>query len=109
MRYDYPANIRELGNIIEYAFILCDGGFIQPEHLPEPFYTPSSVPQAKIEPVPTASHTLEEFEKQAIYLSMKKYKRRRMNTCCELSISKDTLCRKIDRYSLTNPMGEESD
>jgi hypothetical protein len=54
---------------LEYAFILCDGGFIQSEHLPEPFYTPSSVPpQAKVEPLPTASQTIEEFEKQAIYL-----------------------------------------
>jgi len=109
MRYDYPGNIRELENIIEYAFILCDGGFIQPEHLPEPFYTPGSVAQAKTEPLPSASQTLEEIEKQAIYLSLEKNKWRRMDTCRELGISKDTLRRKIDRYGLTNPTGEESE
>ncbi len=37
MRHDFPGNIRELENIVEYAFILCEGGYIQPEHLPEPF------------------------------------------------------------------------
>lgn len=37
MKYDYPGNIRELENIIEYGFILCPGGFIQLGHLPETF------------------------------------------------------------------------
>ncbi|MDH3329674.1 MAG: sigma 54-interacting transcriptional regulator, partial [Desulfobulbaceae bacterium] len=37
MRHDFPGNIRELKNIIEYAFILCEGGYILQEHLPEPF------------------------------------------------------------------------
>ncbi|MEW6519451.1 MAG: sigma 54-interacting transcriptional regulator [Thermodesulfobacteriota bacterium] len=109
MRYDYPGNIRELENIIEYAFILCDGGFIQPEHLPEPFYTPGSAAQAKVAPITAASQTLEEIEKQAIYLSLEKNKWRRMDTCRELGISKDTLRRKIERYGLQNPTGEESD
>ncbi|MCG2749661.1 MAG: sigma 54-interacting transcriptional regulator [Desulfobulbaceae bacterium] len=109
MRYDYPGNIRELENIIEYAFILCDGGFIQPEHLPEPFYMPGGAHQAKVEQISIDSQTLEEIEKQAIYLSLEKNKWRRMDTCRELGISKDTLRRKIDRYNLKNPTGEESD
>ena len=37
MNHDYPGNVRELQNIIEYAFILCPGGLITPEHLPTPF------------------------------------------------------------------------
>jgi len=108
MRHDYPGNIRELENIIEYAFILCDGGFIQPEHLPEPFYMPGGAPQAKVAPIVTDSQTLEEIEKQAIYLSLEKNNWRRMDTCRELGISKDTLRRKIDRYGLKNPAGEEA-
>lgn len=35
MRHDFSGNVRELENIIEYAFILCSSGFIQMEHLPE--------------------------------------------------------------------------
>ena len=105
MRHDYPGNIRELENIIEYAFILCDGGFIQPEHLPEPFYMPGGAPQAKVAPITIDSQTLEEIEKQAIYLSLEKNNWRRMDTCRELAISKDTLRRKIDRYGLKNPTG----
>ena len=32
--YDWPGNVRELRNAIEYAFVLCPGGWIDREHLP---------------------------------------------------------------------------
>ncbi len=32
--YDFPGNIRELQNIVEYASILCVSGMIQSQHLP---------------------------------------------------------------------------
>jgi PAS domain S-box-containing protein len=32
--YDWPGNVRELRNAIEYAFVLCPGGYIGREHLP---------------------------------------------------------------------------
>ncbi len=34
LRYSWPGNIRELINVIEYAFVLCPAGMIEPEHLP---------------------------------------------------------------------------
>ncbi len=109
MRYTFPGNIRELENIIEYAFILCHGGFIQPEHLPEPFSPkenesrqPGGIPMHK--PLP-----LEEIEKQAIFQSLERNHWRRMATCRELKISKDTLRRKIQRYGLKSPYDEEMD
>ncbi|PLX51268.1 MAG: hypothetical protein C0613_01350 [Desulfobulbaceae bacterium] len=34
MAYDFPGNIRELQNIVEYASILCGSGMIQSQHLP---------------------------------------------------------------------------
>ena len=34
--YDWPGNVRELINTIEYAFVVCRGGIIEPSHLPEP-------------------------------------------------------------------------
>lgn len=105
MHYDYPGNIRELENVIEYAFILCEGGLIQPEHLPEPFYVGESF-SAKVSVATGGSLTLEEIEKQAISLSLERNKWKRMATCRELSISKDTLRRKISRYGLENPLAE---
>jgi PAS domain S-box-containing protein len=34
LRYSWPGNIRELVNVMEYAFVLCPAGMIEPEHLP---------------------------------------------------------------------------
>ncbi|MDR3641765.1 MAG: sigma 54-interacting transcriptional regulator [Humidesulfovibrio sp.] len=32
--YDYPGNVRELRNIVEYAVMVCPGELVGPEHLP---------------------------------------------------------------------------
>lgn len=34
LNYSWPGNIRELENALEYAFVVCKGGYIQPHHLP---------------------------------------------------------------------------
>lgn len=34
LNYSWPGNIRELENALEYAFVVCKGGYIQPYHLP---------------------------------------------------------------------------
>ncbi len=101
MPYNFPGNIRELENIIEYAFILCGEGFIMPEHLPEPFSSSGEVlsrdfPDQREDEYPT----LEEVEKQAIYLALERNNWKKMATCRELGISKDTLRRKTQKYGL---------
>jgi len=102
MRHDYPGNIRELENIIEYAFILCGGGYIQPEHLPEPF-APGFSDRPDRENTKSGPQTLEEVERQAIELALERNRWKKMATCRELGISKDTLRRKIKKYGLKNP------
>ncbi len=108
MHYDYPGNIRELENIIEYAFILCEGGFIQPEHLPDTFISQQGE-QASSRPGTAAVEpkTLEEVEKQTIFDALERNKWKRMATCRELGISKDTLRRKISRFNLKNQLEEK--
>lgn len=99
MHHDYPGNIRELENIIEYGFILCPGGYIQISHLPE------SV-SAKQQPTAPATisgaqgMTLDEIEKQAILLALERNGWKKMKSCRELGISKDTLRRKLRGYGL---------
>jgi len=34
LEYDWPGNVRHLKNALEYAYIMCTGSTIQPEHLP---------------------------------------------------------------------------
>ena len=105
MRYDYPGNIRELENIIEYSFILCSGGYIQPEHLPEPF-APESRNDIQDPSGKAGPQSLEEIERQAIQLALDRNKWKKMATCRELGISKDTLRRKIKKYNLKNPLDD---
>lgn len=102
MHYEYPGNIRELENIIEYSFILCEGGFIQPEHLPDPFAPTVDATAATSRKIPgnTTPESLAEIEKQAVFLSLERNKWKKMVRCRELGISKDTLRRKIKKYNL---------
>ena len=90
MRYNFPGNIRELENILEYAFILCPGGFIQVEHLPE--HTQNQSKRAQNTP-----RTLEEIKCQAVLDALARNNGRKMATCRELKISKDTLRRMLAR------------
>jgi len=103
MKYKYPGNIRELENIIEYGFILCPGGFIQIDHLPETFSEQHQQPHLLL----SAGYeglSLDKIEENAIRLSLQRNKWKKMQTCRELGISKDTLRRKINRYQITNPL-----
>jgi transcriptional regulator with PAS, ATPase and Fis domain len=104
LRYDFPGNIRELKNIIEYAFILCPGGLILPEHLPERLI------QARRDPGRPAAAgaaakgvTLSEAEAQLILEALQRNAFQRASTAKELGISKTTLWRKIKQYGIPVP------
>ena len=97
IHHNYPGNIRELENIIEYAFILCHEGLILPQHLPE-WLTAGRVQGESV----AGPLTLEEMERKAIIESLRRNDYRKMKTCRELGISKDTLRRKIAAYNITD-------
>ena len=103
MQHGFPGNIRELENIIEYAFILCPGGLIQENHLPDSFQAGEITNPSQID-TGSGNLSLEQIEKQAILSSLQRNKWKKMMTCRELGISKDTLRRKIERYDLDNPL-----
>ncbi|MDY7000857.1 MAG: sigma 54-interacting transcriptional regulator [Thermodesulfobacteriota bacterium] len=92
MRHPFPGNVRELENILEFAFILCPSGFIQVEHLSE-YLQPLS---AEARPGPRAG-TLEEIKCRAVLKALEKNNGKKMATCRELKISKDTLRRMLGR------------
>jgi DNA-binding NtrC family response regulator len=56
LAYGWPGNVRELKNAVERALILCEGGLINPEHLPwhaepVPSAAPARPPPAALEPL----------------------------------------------------------
>lgn len=93
IRHDYPGNVRELENIIEYAFILCPTGFIGVDHLPE-YIQPN---RNRKDQNGGLYGTMEEIKCRAAKVTLERNNGKRMATCRELKISKDTLRRMLAR------------
>ncbi|WP_043643416.1 sigma-54 interaction domain-containing protein [Solidesulfovibrio carbinoliphilus] len=91
MRHDYPGNVRELQNILEYAFILRGQGRIGLEDLPD-YLRPEPGEAAS----PAASGTMRAIKFQAITALLARNGGRRMEACRELGITKDTLRRILE-------------
>jgi len=86
LRHDYPGNVRELQNILEYAFILCPSGRIGPEHLPEYLRGDQEAAAAETGPM-----TMRAAKYRAVMAALARHNGRRMEACRELGITKDTL------------------
>jgi len=91
LNYDYPGNIRELENAIEYAFIKGKGEFIKLEDLPPHLCTIN--PQNHLE-------KLEDVEKYHIREILKKHGGNKQKTAKALGITRKTLYEKIEKYEL---------
>jgi PAS domain S-box-containing protein len=92
MRHSFPGNVRELENVIEYAFILCPGGLIRPEHLPE-----NLAPGQDLGPLPPLMGSLAEIKRRAASEALTRNNGRVMAACRELDVSKDTLRRILNQ------------
>ena len=95
MWHDWPGNIRELENAIEHAFILCRGGLIGVQHLPEPLRRVVGSPQGE-----STGLTLAETETRVIVESLTRNKGKKTAAAKELGINKTTLWRKMKRLGL---------
>jgi transcriptional regulator with PAS, ATPase and Fis domain len=99
MCHDYPGNIRELENIIEHAFVLCNAGPIQARHLPGGFATQALQASGQ----DTLTHTLNSTESIAIINALKRNGYNRLAAARELGMHKSTLFRKIKRLGIVLP------
>ena len=97
MKYDYPGNIRELENIIEHAFILCNQGVIKPEHIPKHLQNNNSIPAIEI------ATTMNEMESLFIIAALKRNNWSRKETARQIGVNPSTLYRKIKKLGLKIP------
>ncbi|GBF32641.1 response regulator of zinc sigma-54-dependent two-component system [Desulfocucumis palustris] len=105
--YNWPGNIRELINVVEYSVNLEEGDYITPDSLPRRLRDKNMQNGIKVSAgadiVP-----LETLEREAVLNSLKKYgwtdegKRRAAGA---LGISRATIYRKIEKYGLEPPGG----
>jgi len=97
MKYDFPGNIRELENIIEYAFIICKNHQIHLHHLPGQFQ-PNNVSAENHSH--TSDLTLNAIQKRAVEQALRRNRGKKMATARELGIDKGTLRRMIQRLGI---------
>jgi len=104
MSYDFPGNIRELENIIEYATVVCKNHLIREDHLPESLYqkldrriTPAA------EKITPGEPSLNDVEKDFIHKALRKNNWSRKLTAAQMGIHPTTLWRKMKRLNLEIP------
>lgn len=98
MEYHFPGNIRELENIIEYAFVVCQGHTIGPEHLPKEIWQkqPSAPSNSAILSLVINRSSEAEVIRQALMLNGG----HKGKTAAALGIDRSTLWRKMKKYGL---------
>lgn len=101
MAHPFPGNVRELENIIERAFVLCEQGVIEQKHLPAAF-TGRSV--ALPEPAGgSIAQQARAAEAQAIRTALKNAGYNRQAAARSLGLHKSTLFRKIKALCIALP------
>jgi PAS domain S-box-containing protein len=98
MAHDYPGNVRELENIIEYAFVVCRGGIVELGHLPPEF-------RARFDRSgkPPRGLTLRDLETSHIVATIQRHGGNRTAAAQELGINPSTLFRKIKAFKIEVP------
>ena len=92
-RHEWPGNVRELRNVIERALIMCDGRFIEAEHLSL---------QARKD-IPLSSITdLETLEKHAIARAMRDTDGNKARAARQLGISRMQLYTRLRKFGFEN-------
>ena len=96
LAYDYPGNVRELENILEHCFVLCQAEIIEKKHLPASVCPSSGVYKVKTGEITT----LKQMEILLIIEALRRNKGNQTATAKELGINKSTLFRKLKAHDI---------
>ena len=98
MAHDFPGNIRELENIIEYATVVCKNGLIGIEQLPD--YLKKSWEPGTHRPSDEKKGSLKDVEKAYLRDVLSRNRWNRSAAAAEMGIHPTTLWRKMKRLHI---------
>lgn len=98
--YDYPGNVRQLANILEYAMILSNGGIIDIEEFPKEVFKNFKQNFDNNFHKQLSSMSMKEIERESIVAMLMKYNDRRDLSAAALGISVRSLQNKIKEYEI---------
>jgi len=96
MNYAFPGNIRELENVIEHSFVLCQGRVIEKKDLPEVFRTGGTANGGKSGEL----RTLKQMEAMMIEQALRRHDGNRAAAARDLDIDPSTPFRKLKTLGL---------
>jgi DNA-binding NtrC family response regulator len=98
LKHDFPGNIRELENILEHCFILCQGDVIEKKHLPDSLkQQPGEESQIDSEQM-----TLKQAEEVMIRQALKRNSGNKTAAAKQLGINPSTLFRKLKNLGIND-------
>jgi PAS domain S-box-containing protein len=102
-RYRWVGNIRELQNIVERAYFLCESDIINAEYLPDHIVSRvmTRVAGISVDNVGSGIMDIESVEKRNIIATIKSCDKNVLKAAEELSMSKSTIYRKIRKYGIS--------
>ena len=104
MSHNFPGNIRELENIIEYANLVCQKTVLGIEHLPEYLHQQSdNTKTGLLRALPQKEFSFHDIEKKFIFEALRENSWNRSVTARKLGIHTTTLWRKIKHLKLEIP------
>jgi|SRR5680860_14989 len=98
--YDWPGNIRELQNILEYASIVCSGSQIEVQNLPANLRLLNNESQPSREIVYDLRTNIAKIERKLILAALTKHNNNRSSAMKELGISRRGFYEKLRRYNI---------
>src|SRR3989454_3916464 len=108
LAHTWPGNVRELRNAVERALILCEGGLINPEHLPwhaesttsAPLPAAAAAPPPAVAGFPAHGVDLEAMERTLIEGALKQAGQNKAKAARLLGLTRTKLYTRMQRFGL---------